>query len=426
MQLRKRHAYGVILASLVLLPCSTAVAQERVTRVTLEQALQLFGDNNLELQISRATAAEAAGLARQAKAYPNPVAALQHESVSNGSDLSETERYVTLSQQIDWPWRYGQRRAATARAADAASAMSRADSSALNFAVKQAFVAAGRDEVTFQVVHQVAGVFRRAEQNGTARFAEGDISGYELRRIRVERARYESQLRHAAIELAQARRRLTMLLMPDSIGLLAAPMSPLAGIPPAVSDSDLVASALAQRPELLAADLSVEAASAAVSLARWGALPNPTVVAGYKRISGGFDGGVLGLELPLPILDRQGGESDAATARLDAAERRLLLTRRAVENDLNTALDAYTSLRRIDRLVTDTLLAGSDDLLEVALASYDEGEMTLLELLDAAEAFRDAQDTRAHVIAELWIAYYDLERAAGGFSNSQPAGEGDI
>jgi cobalt-zinc-cadmium efflux system outer membrane protein len=421
-QLRILQRFNQFLAISLFLPCA-AVAQQGLTRVTLAEALQLFGTNNLELQISRAGAAEAAGFARQANAYPNPVATVERESASDAVGVSETESIMTVSQQLDWPWRYTQRRTAIGRAADAARALSNADSLSLAFDVKQAFVTAGRAEVTFDVVQQVTSVFRRAERNGAARFAEGDISGYELRRIRVERARYESQLRHATVELAQARRRLTTLLMPAATDLLLAPDAPMATAPPAVSTIDLLAGALTRRPEIAAAEFSVQSASAATSLSRWGALPDPTVTAGYKRVSGGLAGGVFGLELPLPLLNRYGGESDAAAARLDAAERRRQLTRRAVENDLNTALDSYTSLKQMDRLVVDTLLAGSEDLLDIALASYAEGEMTLLELMDAAEAFREAQETRTHVIAELWIAYYDLERAAGGYV--QPTREGD-
>jgi cobalt-zinc-cadmium efflux system outer membrane protein len=416
---------GVILAVSVPMPHSIANAQESVTRITLEQALQLFGENNLELQISRAEAAEAAGLARQARAYPNPVAAMDHETLSDGANLSETESFLTVSQQIDWPWRYAQRRTAAGRAADAASAMAQADSLSLAFDVKQAFITSGRAEGMFQVVQQVVSVFRTAEQSSAARFTEGDISGYELRRIRVERARYESQLRHVTVELAHARRRLTALLVPGVTDVLLAPTAPMTESPPAVSGATLLDRALTSRPEIAAAGLSVESASAATSLSRWGALPDPTITAGYKRISGGLDGGIVGLELPIPLLNRQGGDSDAAAARLDAAQRRQLLTRRAVENDVRSALDAYTSLVQIDQLVTDTLLAGSEDLLDIALASYAEGEMTLLDLMDAAEAFREAQDTRTHVTAELWIAYFDLERAAGGYRESAPAGGGD-
>ena len=53
--------------------------------------------------------------------------------------------------------------------------------------------------------------------------------------------------------------------------------------------------------------------------------------------------------------------------------------------------------------------------MEIAQVAYDAGEMTLLELLDAARALQDAHSAEAKLRSDLWIAYYDLERAMGGF-----------
>ena len=47
--------------------------------------------------------------------------------------------------------------------------------------------------------------------------------------------------------------------------------------------------------------------------------------------------------------------------------------------------------------------------------AYEEGEMELIELLDAAEALRAARLAETRLRADLWISYYDLERAVGGF-----------
>jgi outer membrane protein TolC len=49
------------------------------------------------------------------------------------------------------------------------------------------------------------------------------------------------------------------------------------------------------------------------------------------------------------------------------------------------------------------------------MVAYEEGEMELVALLDAAEATHAARTDRARLQADLWIAYFDLERALGGF-----------
>jgi hypothetical protein len=206
------------------------LCQEQVRRITLDEAVQLFNRNNLELQISRAASSEVAGLARQTRAYPNPVAAVTHESVSN-QGLDFTETYYMLTQSIDWPWRYSSRRKAGSQRADAAVAELRADSARLVFELKRAYVEAAAAEAVRDVVDRVTAVFREADGSGTARLEEGDISRFELKRIRIERARYEQFLMETELELERRRRRLTALTLPVDSGVALAPIGPLTGHP---------------------------------------------------------------------------------------------------------------------------------------------------------------------------------------------------
>ena len=68
--------------------------------------------------------------------------------------------------------------------------------------------------------------------------------------------------------------------------------------------------------------------------------------------------------------------------------------------------------------MSDGLFDESSDLLQIAQVAYDLGEMELLELLDAAAALRGARNANAQLKADLWTAYYNLERAVGGFDNA--------
>ena len=89
---------------------SGARAQDGARRVTLAEALRLFGENNLELRLSRANSQEAAGLARQSAAVPNPVLNLTHEALSGGG-TAYSETYFNATQRIDWLWQRGARTA---------------------------------------------------------------------------------------------------------------------------------------------------------------------------------------------------------------------------------------------------------------------------------------------------------------------------
>lgn len=399
-------------------------AESSPHRVTLEEALALFNANNLELRLAREYAVETAGLARQAAAYPNPMASASHEPLSS-DDASYSESYFNLSQRIEWPSTRSARREAAEQIALAASARLAADSARLAKSLKEAYVEALRAERTAQVLDRVTGVFRAAERNAQERLQEGDISQYDVRRIAVERARYESGRAAAELEASAARRTLAALAAPESDDLELAPADTLAGPPPTIDASAILAGAIERRREVAAATASLDAARAESAVARRERIPDLTATGGYKRQSDGFSGAFLGLSVPLPLWDRRGGQVEAADARVAAAEARLALTRRQVEGDVRRALETYRTFAERAELLSIDVADDAADLLDIAQVAYEVGEMDLIELLDAANALREAQVLDAQVHADYWTSYFDLERAVGGFTGGTRDMEND-
>ncbi len=400
---------------------TTAAAQEPTRRVSLEEALRLFAANNLELRLARSRRAEAAGLARQANAFPNPTASVTHEPLSrDGQDYSET--YVTVSQRFELPGERSARAAAANGVLGAAEARMRADSARLGFSVKQAFVEAAMAEDRLAVTERVAEVFRQGARSAAVRESEGDISLYELRRLIVERTRYESRLADARLAVSASRRALALLVLPEAEAAEVPPSDPLGVSPPEPTLDRVLEGAISRRQEVAAARAEVEAARAGVRLARAERIPDITATGGSKRQSDGFRGLFLGLSIPLSLFDRSAGAVEATEAQVRFAEERLALTSRQVENDVRGAIESYRSLRGRSELLGENLLDEDPDLLQIAQVAYDAGEMDLVQLLDAAEALWDAHTAQARLKADLWTAYYDLERAVGGFDT--PAGPG--
>lgn len=407
--------------SLAPIPAAGQAPVQETRTITLDEALDLFARNNLELRLARADAAAAGALDHQAAAYPNPSLTGTHEPLSDG-DLSYSESYLNLSQRLEWPGTRSARRDAAGRAAEAARARLAADSARLAFEVKEAYASAVRAGRAEEVLTRVTEVFRTGERTAQERYDEGDISLYDRRRMRVERAGYETRLAEAALEAAAARRRLALLIAPEGEVVAFAPADALTELPPVVMAERAVATALDRRRELAAARAAVASARADATVARGERIPDVTATAGYKRQSDGLTGVFLGLSLPVPLWDRRGGAVAAAEARLRAAESRAALTRRQVENDVRRTLEAYRSLTRRAELLAEPATQEADDLLEIARVAYAEGEMDLLDLLDAAEALMEARLADIRLRTELWKSYYDLERAVGGFD--APLNEG--
>ena len=410
----------LLVAAFGVLP-ATVAGQEPTRRVSLEEALRLFAANNPELGLARSRRAEAAGLARQANAFPNPTASVTHEPLSRDGQ-SYTETYLTLSQRFELP---GERRARATAAngvLGAAEANIRADSARLGFAVKHAFVEAAMAEERLAISERVTGVFRLGAQSAAVREAEGDISLYDLRRLVMERTSYENRLAEALLAVSTARRSLALLILLEGDAAEVAPRDPLGISPPEPALDRVLEGAISRRQEVVAARSEVEAARAGVSLARAERIPDITATGGSKRQSDGFSGFFLGVSIPLSLFDRSAGAVEATEAQVRSAEERLALTSRQVENDLRRTIETYRSLRGRTEFLVEEPLDEAPDLLQIAQVAYDAGEMDLVQLLDAAEALWDARTARARLKADLWTAYYDLEWAVGGFDTSAGPG----
>lgn len=140
-----------------------------------------------------------------------------------------------------------------------------------------------------------------------------------------------------------------------------------------------------------------------------------------QRQQGGLYGPTIGLSLPLPVFDRNTGRIAAELARLAQAETRLALAERQVKADVRRAYETYASLARRVALVRGELLVGTEDLLATARVAYGEGALSLVELLDAADAYREARVVSTELLADYTAAYYDLLRSAGGTLTTTPS-----
>ena len=329
-----------------------------------------------------------------------------------------------LSQRIEWGDLRGARVDAAEGLLTAARARARADSLRLAFDVVRAYLEAAAAAERTDRLGDVTEVVRTATTAAAARYDEGDLAGFDLRRLRVEQARYETALEIAALDAAAARRRLALLILPDEAiegGIEVAPAAGLDELPPEVLLADALAAAELNRPEVDAARAEVAAARAALEAARAARRPSPTVSAGVQRQQGGLYGPTIGLSLPLPIFDRNTGEIAAEQARLTQAETRLALAERQVEADVRRAYETYASLARRVALVRGELLVGTEGLLATARVAYGEGALSLVELLDAADAYREARVVSTDLAADYTAAYYDLLRSAGGTLRTPPS-----
>jgi outer membrane protein, heavy metal efflux system len=406
-----------------------AAEPDTVRRISLDEAIQGLESHNLELRLAREEAAAAEARVAAAGVLPNPSVSASREQLSGDPGVYH-ETTLQVGQTFPVGGQRGLRRESARQTAEAVRA--RLESSRLRaaFDVHRAYVRAAAAEADLAALTETTDVFRRVEASGRSRLAEGDISRFDQSRLQIERARYETLLARAQLALMEASRELTLLIAPDSVGgrtliLPSERLSELAAVA-RITDVETALLAAAGRADARAAEAEVEAAEVALTLQRRLRIPDVTLSGGYKHQADGYRGAVVGVSVPLPLLDRNRGGIGEAEANLAAARTRRELALRSAESEVRRAWETRRSLDERMRLIGETLLPESAGLLETARIAYAEGEMALIELLDAADAYRGARESVTALLTEYLSAGYELERATGRLleTPTAPAGAG--
>lgn len=400
--------------------------------LTFERATDLLLEHNPQLRAARARA-QAADKSAQAQAlFPNPTLGLseEHTPLPN-TDGADDEWFLSLTQPLNYP---GEQRArsrsadAAGRAAEAALEETR---TSLYNELRRRYLAVVVADTRHRILRRYTDAVRQAAEAATVRYEEGDLSPIRRSRLKSAEAAFENDLSEANRQRRAARRELAYTLLAEQatqrgaqpeIGRYTVPDS-LSFRELTVDEQTAVSAAEEGRARLRAQRARAERQRQALEATRYQRYPDLSVSAGPKQLSGpggstiGFTAGIQ-VELPLwnggrTAVEAQEGRRNQAQARLDA-------TRRAVEVDVQNALDRLNSYQTRLGPPSDSLLQSPNTLLEDALFTYEQGELTLFELLDTIESTYQTERRRVRLTAEYFRALYDLEAAIGVGPRDEP------
>ena len=147
--------------------------------------------------------------------------------------------------------------------------------------------------------------------------------------------------------------------------------------------------------------------------AEWRAtLPDVGVELGAKR-TGGFNTGVVAVSIGLPTFDRGSGARQRARGEQQVAEAELRSARDRIVAEASGSLRAYRELFAARPAGTASLAEGGAEVARIAEASYREGAITLMELLDAERAHAELKASFARWSADVALARMEVNRALG-------------
>lgn len=398
----------------------TLAAESSATAtLTLRQAREIARRVSPELLAVREAVTAAAARERQAGAFPNPTLTYQREQTS-GNGQTNSQNIASVDQPIELGGQRGARVAAARLRREAAEARLAAAEAQLGFDVTQAYATVVAADRRATLARQATNAFARARTVSQTRLAEGDASGYAHRRIRLEAARYAGLLAEVVMEQRRARLTLASLLAiaPESVAGIELMLEDSLGTDVSGFTSDsLRAISVRHRAELRVATLEAWAAAADARLVARERIPVPSLWGGLKSEQvargGDFKGFVAGVSLPLPLWDRRRGAVDAASAQARRLDAEAEVVRRRIAREVDEAVGGLRAVDEQLALLRPQLGAESQMALHASQIAYAEGEISLVEWLDAVRAYQEAESTFASLRAESLIRWAALERAVG-------------
>jgi outer membrane protein TolC len=283
------------------------------------------------------------------------------------------------------------------------------------FGVAQAYYGVANFRELVVVAERQLSLTREREKDARVRFQAGASPKVGLLRAEIDRAQAEQDLKRSQNAYESARLALATLLVRPVDFVVEIPP------PPKPPEGDLEATALRQRPDVLAAVSTVELARqqrtaawlqyapsvGAFGVLRWtnftGFSGNQTTWAAGVGVTWNLlDGGLREAEIR---------EADARVAEAEAARQNA--ENRAVQEVRNARLDMESALANKAKAAERVALARENE--RLVSVSYKAGSATYLESTDATESLRQAEISLVTESLAADLATLRLLKAAGSF-----------
>lgn len=337
-------------------------------------------------------------------AYPNP-----------GVTYSREGAGFTEFLQVEQVFPVFGTRAALSKAGVAATAAAEAEGDARLWALRtDAAAAVGRltaSQARLDAAQAHTRDVERLIEILRVREREGEGSRFDRLRAEQELRDARQQATSAAVAVSEARATVTAMLTRDvTFDRITSLTTPQAA-PPSVDA--LLTRAIATRAELRALRRSADRADLEAEAARRARLPAPTLFGGLKRADddpGRERGGVFGVSVSVPLFDTGSREA----ARWQAERSRVEAEHASIEHQIRAEIArASEALALRQAAVSEDAEAAADELTQIAEIAYREGEVGILELIDAVRTASRARVRSIELRLDARLAQIALERAVG-------------
>jgi outer membrane protein, heavy metal efflux system len=403
---------------LLFLICHTLVCSQTAERLSLKDAIDIGLRNNPEVVGARNGVDAAKGRFWRGVSPPPASLSWEYDYIPKGGAISAYgERVIGLSQSFDFPTTIALRGSSLSSETDAAEADYVSTSLSVAMHVKFAYYGVLAMQEKLLLAEENLLVTDDFASKAGIRYNVGEATSLEQLTAKVQRTQAQNAVEVARNDLRLATGELNFALGrgKEQTGQEFALTDSLTYRPHTLLLDSLIAQAQQSNPTLQSAQFRLSAASVNRSIAWSSILPSFNVSYSWQAqgTNPNLYGVAFGISLPIWFLFDQRGQVQEATAERARVESDLTSKRNFVSFDVKNAYLEYKNDERQVQLYNTDLLPQAREVYRTAAASYEAGEITYLEFLQARQTLISARSTFIDALYHYNAAIARLERAVG-------------
>ena len=382
-------------------------------KYTVEELIELALEKNPSISSAISSIDIAKGEFRAAKAYPNPeVDLFLARGKSREGSNSEAEFGIAVVQPIEWPLKRIYRR----RAAEEEIKITEFDKEAVNlelaFTTKRLYYSILLAKKDAEIAKQNLETSKTLLSIIERRVELGESRELDFIKSRVETLNFERELIRAETNLGAVKAILDRFLG-NSLEKDFDLEDELTNPSTLYTLENLFQRVADFNPQIKAQETEVKRAGFSLLEQKHLRVPDILLQGFYEREIDRIGlGGGIGITIPLWYLNQGGIQSARAEERRASLD--LTLLEIEIGNLLEDEYKNYKIAFEQSKIFSRELLDRAKRSLEIAQFSYEQGEIGLLDVLDALRTYRDTLREYYQVLYEFYISQITLERIAGG------------
>jgi cobalt-zinc-cadmium efflux system outer membrane protein len=402
--------------------------------ITFHEFLSEVAAANLDYAAQRYNVDIAKAAVAIAKEFPNPTLSLSgnrdmrfhgvYRQNQDGRLVEQTEpegRSIGIDQTIEYFGKRKWRRSVADQAYRAAAATLDEFFCSLRGDASKGYVEALATQRTLEQQRKAADYLSQLVIAQGHRLNAGDIGETDFTQSRVDELRSQNDLLNAENDARTAQLALNAFLGRNRGQTTFLFRGKLELEPRTFNPSQLIAAALRNRPDLIALRHVRDTATSGIHLAKANRVPDVDIGLNYlyntatENIVNPTEHDywlTLSFSLPLPLWHGQRAEIQTAQFTAAQAEKTLQSAELKAEVQVRQTFYTYQIMQERVQKFQGELLKGADDVLTAKRFSYEHGQTTLLDLLDAQRADNDIHQSYNDALADAAKALIELERAA--------------